>query len=560
MPAPGRLVAEEYLETLAAHGIDHLFVNPGTDFAPIVEALARIKGSNRAVPRFTVVPHENAAVAMAHGYTMVTGRPQAVMLHTNVGTANAINMLINVARDRTPMLLTSGRTPITETGAAGARSAHIHWAQEMFDQAGMLREIVKWDYELRRADQVGAVVARAVELATASPAGPVYLSLPREVLAEAAAPTPLPSPRARPAIAHPDPAAIATLAAWIAAAARPMIITCDTGRDPAEAVALGRLAERLAIPVVPYNPRYFALSGSHPMYAGPSPRPLLDDADLVIVLEADVPWLPSKEAPAAGARVAHIGQDPLFARYPMRSFTSDLTIAAGLVASLAALDAAVATTAAMDTRRAMLTVRHAGLRAGWQAQAVRDGQGEAITMAWFNHCLRAVVDNETLVFSEYSFRQEYCPLAHPGTLFALSPAGGLGWGLPAAMGAKLAAPEKQVIAILGDGAYMFANPTACHAVAAEHNLPLLTVLFNNERYGAVRRATLDMYSDGVAGETDGRLLADLGHGTAFERIMEAHGGHGERVERPGDLAAALRRAADRVRAGQQAVVNVICRG
>lgn len=113
-----RIVAEEYLETLAAHGIDKLFVNPGTDFAPIVEALARSRNSNRAVPDVMVVPHENAAVAMAHGYTMVTGRPQAVMLHTNVGTANAINMLINVSRDRTPMLLTSGRTPIMEKGAA----------------------------------------------------------------------------------------------------------------------------------------------------------------------------------------------------------------------------------------------------------------------------------------------------------------------------------------------------------------------------------------------------------------------------------------------------------
>ena len=153
-----RIAAEEYLEALAANGIEHLFVNPGTDFAPIVEAFARSARTNRPVPKPIVVPHENAAVGMAHGYTMITGKAQAVMLHTNVGTANSINMLIDASRDRIPMLLTSGRTPFTESGADGSRSAHIHWAQEMYDQAGMLREMVKWDYEMKRGDQAGSVV------------------------------------------------------------------------------------------------------------------------------------------------------------------------------------------------------------------------------------------------------------------------------------------------------------------------------------------------------------------------------------------------------------------
>lgn len=560
MDAPARIAAEDYLETLAANGIDHLFVNPGTDFAPIVEALARARGRNAAVPMTTLVPHENAAVGMAHGYTLVTGRPQAVMLHTNVGTANAINMLINVSRDRVPMLLTSGRTPVMESGPHGARNAHIHWAQEMFDQAGMLRELVKWDYELRRADQIGPVVARALELATSSPAGPVYLSLPREVLAEPSAGIPLAAPRAHPAAPHADPRDIATLAGWLRAAQRPMIITADAGRQPGEAAVLASFAERFGVPVVPYNPRYFCLSGTHPMYAGPSPGPLLANADLVLVLESDVPWLPSKEGPAAGARVVQIGEDPFYARYPMRSFPCDLSIRAGLAGVLAAVMTELPPDGTMEARRTTLTAQHKALRESWRAEAERDGASGEITMAWFNHCLRHVVDDDAIVVSEYSFRQEFCPLSRPGSLFALSPAGGLGWGLPAALGAKLAAPERLVVAVLGDGAYMFANPTACHAVATERGLPVLTVLFNNERYGAVRRATLEMYRHAAAGQTDGRLLADLGHGTAFERIMDAHGGYGERVERAGDLTGALVRAAERVRAGQQAVVNVLCRG
>ena len=105
------------------------------------------------MPRPILVPHENLAVAMAHGAYAMTGRPQAVMVHVNVGTGNTINNLINLSRDRVPLILAAGRTPITEKGAFGSRSRQIHWGQEMFDQAGMLREIVKWDYELRTPGQ-----------------------------------------------------------------------------------------------------------------------------------------------------------------------------------------------------------------------------------------------------------------------------------------------------------------------------------------------------------------------------------------------------------------------
>ncbi|HME20264.1 MAG TPA: thiamine pyrophosphate-requiring protein [Acetobacteraceae bacterium] len=556
-----RIAAEDYLDALAAHDIEHLFCNPGTDFAPIVEAFARAARTNRKVPRPMVVPHENAALSMAHGYTMVTGKPQAVMLHTNVGTANAINMLIDASRDRIPVLLTSGRTPFTESGAAGSRSAYIHWAQEMFDQAGMLREMVKWDYEMKRGDQAASVVDRALELAMASPKGPVYLSLPREVLGEVVA-TPAESHRARragPRAPVPSAQDIEQLAGWIATARAPVVITGLLGQDPRDAVVLSRLAERWALPVIPHNTRYFAISANHSMFQGSTPRPLLDSADLVIVIEADVPWMPSKEQPPAGARIVQIGEDPLYARYPMRGFPSDLTLAASALSVLEALEQALAgrSGAHVEQRRARLVARSAELHAQWRDEAEQAGRSDKNTLTWLNHCLREVVDHNTIVISEYSFRQEYCPLETPGSLFAVSAAGGLGWGFGASLGAKLAAPQRQVLSVLGDGAYMFANPTACHYVAQMQNLPVLTVIYNNALYGAVRRATLDMFSDGVAAQGDGRLLADL-PAPNFEKIIAAHDGHGERVERPADLPAALRRAAAAVRDGQQALVNVIC--
>jgi acetolactate synthase-1/2/3 large subunit len=557
-----RIAAEYYLEALAEHGIEYMFANPGTDFAPIVEAFARIAQTNRKVPRPMVVPHENAAVSMAHAYTAATGRPQAVMLHTNVGTANAINMLINASRDRIPMLLTSGRTPFTEWGAEGSRSAHIHWSQEMFDQAGMLREMVKWDYEMKRGDQAALAVDRALEIATTSPQGPVYLSLPREVLGEtlSAPAESAAARRARPLPPAARAADVEQLAGWIAAARKPLIITGGLGRDPRDAVVLARLAERYALPVIPYMTRYFAIGGEHPMYFGTFPGPMLKHADLVIVFETDVPWLPSKEAPPAEARIVQIGEDPLYARLPMRSFPADLTITATCLSVLEGLETALAGRALphLEARRNKLAEEARALRGRWAAEVETAGQQASITLPWLNHCLRAVIDADTKVVSEYSFAQEYCPLTSPGSLYAVSLAGGLGWGLGAGLGLKLAHPESLVVNVLGDGAYMFANPTACHAAGQMHGLPTLTVVYNNALYNAVRRATLDMYAHGVAAAADGRLMAELPT-PAFERIMDAHGGHGERVERPADLPAALERAAAAVRSGRQAVLNVVCR-
>jgi acetolactate synthase-1/2/3 large subunit len=356
------------------------------------------------------------------------------------------------------------------------------------------------------------------------------------------------------------PSDIELLGEWLAASKRPMIVTDTLGKDPRDSVVLARLAERYALPVIPYQTRYFALSSDHPMFQGSAPGPLLADADLVIVLEADVPWLPSKESPPPTARIVQIGEDPLYKRLPMRGFPSDLTITATCLSVLEALEKALATRTMphVEGRDIRLRERSRRLHDTWRSEVERAGSDESITLPWLNHCLGAVIDSETKVISEYSFRQEHCPLHVPGSLFALSTAGGLGWGFPASLGVKLACPESLVVSVLGDGAYMFANPTACHYTAQMQNLPVLTIIYNNALYGAVRSATLDMYGHGVAAEADGRLLADLPT-PAFEKIVAAHDGYGERVEKPADLPAALQRAATAVRGGQQALVNVICR-
>jgi acetolactate synthase-1/2/3 large subunit len=177
-------VADAYLALLSDRGVDCLFANAGTDFAPLIEALSKAEANGTKVPRPVTAPHENVAVAMALGYYLKTGRPQAVMVHVNVGTANAVCGLMNAWRGNLPILMTAGRTPYSEEGdLMGKRSGEIHWPQEMRDQGSMLREFVKWDYELPNAEVLETAVDRALNLTMSEPRGPVYLTLPREVLA-----------------------------------------------------------------------------------------------------------------------------------------------------------------------------------------------------------------------------------------------------------------------------------------------------------------------------------------------------------------------------------------
>ena len=557
--------AEALLLVLAERGVDYLFGNAGTDFPPLIEALAKAAGAPSRAPVPIAVPHENLAVAMAHGFYLVSGRPQAVMLHVNVGTANAICGLLNAARENVPMLVAAGRTPIAEDGAFGARSVFIHWGQEMFDQAGMVREIVKWDYELRTPDQVEAVVDRALSIAMSPPRGPVYLTLPREVLAAGAGAFSYAAPGQRAAAASPAPdvAALAQAADWLAAAERPLIVTASFGQEAWAVPRLAQLAERFALPVVGYRPRYVFLPSAHPMHMGYEPGALLAEADVVVALDCDVPWIPKLHPVNSDAKVIHIGADPLFARYPMRSFRADLAITASSATTLAALEAALAEAAAekrdaIEARRARLAQHRAALDEAKRRLSQSAARAAAITPALVADCLNEHINPSDIIVTETNLPLALIDFHEPGGHFGVSPAGGLGWGLGAALGAKLAAPERRVIAVVGDGSYMFGNPTPAHLVAAAMGLPTLTVILNNRMWAAVRRATLSLYPEGAAAKANRAPLTYLEPAPEYQRVVEASGGYGEKVERAEDLPAALERALAAVEGeGRQAVLNVL---
>ncbi len=556
-------VAEAYLALLAERGVEYLFANAGTDFAPIVEAYAKAAHSGLPAPKPLIATHENVAISMAHGYAIASGKVPAVMVHVSVGTANALCGVFNAAREYVPILFTAGRSPLTEEGVFGARDTYIHWAQEMFDQAGMLREIVKWDYELRNGTQLETVIDRALSLATSAPQGPVYLSLPREVLAEKLGGFSYDSPSRRVAVSSPgaDDAALEEAATILATAKRPVIITASTGRDPGAVTTLGDFAHRFAIPVVEHRQRHLSLSSEHPCHLGYDPNPFVKEADAILVLEMDVPWVPSRVQPPADCRVIHLGADPLFARYPIRGFPCDVAIAGLPRLVLPKLGAAMTVSdGIVAERRQALAERRNAQRVGWKKLREDMATQTPIHPSWVSHCLSEARDKSSILVNEYTLLNEHCPSTEPGGYYGSSPAAGLGWGAGAALGVKLAKPERQVISILGDGSYIFSNPVAVHHASTMHKLPVLTIVINNAMWGAVRRATLGMYPDGEAARSNNPPFIDLDDLPAFEAICEASGGYGERVEDPAALPGAMKRALKAVDGGKQALLNVISRG
>ncbi|MEZ5826372.1 MAG: thiamine pyrophosphate-requiring protein [Geminicoccaceae bacterium] len=540
------LVGERVLARLRARGVDWLFANAGTDHAPLIEGLSRAPATGLDLPEAMVVAHEHVAVAMAHGAWLATGRPQAVLVHVNVGLANALMGIINAARDNVPMVILSGRTPITETARHGHRQLPIHWGQEMRDQGAMLREVVKWDYELRYGDEVDVTIDRAMAIAMSEPRGPVYLSLPREVLAEETGRSADPSPIQQPARPfRPDHASIEEVADLLAAAENPVLIAARSADAPG-AEALAELAEKAALPVVEFWPSRLSLGTGHPMHGGFDPAPWLEKADLVLVLDAMVPWLPWMHEVKKGAKIVQIGADPLFSPMPIRGFPAHIALAGETSSTLSAIARAVGERT--DGKR-LAKRRKAVADAGKQrekdiAGRIREGARAPMTQAWASHCIgEAVRDIKgAAIVSELACQPENMHLAGPGSYFSHSLAGGLGWGVPAALGLKLADPDRLVIAATGDGSWLFANPLVCHQIAAAQNLPIVTILFNNGVWNAVRKTTGMMYPAGAALKANRTPLTSLAPHPDYVAVAKASGAWARRVEDGNDLPKILEKA------------------
>ena len=550
--------ADAVLRSLKANGIDYLLVNAGSDFAPIIESYARNDDAD-AFPKPIVVTHETVAVGMAHGYYLATGKPQAVMVHVNVGLANAVMGLINAHSDNAPIIMLSGRTPLTEHDRLGARQSAVQFGQEMFDQTALVREVTKFNYELRYAEQAANLVTRAYAIAMHEPRGPVYLSLPREPLAELLPKAP---PAARPVqqpvtTSHPDQAAIQRAAALIANAKAPLMIVQRGDTAGRVGAAAARMAAHHAIKLVEVQAIQNVIATNHPMLMLENINAHLPGADLVLVVDAPVPWIPNKVQPDPEATIIHVGPDPLFQNLPIRSFRCDLAITGATAVTMETL------AQALDDIEPETGDRYDRLEALHQATYqkqradARSGNKMNPTPAWVAQCVSDILDEEMVVVCERGPRAIHMELQGPNQLFSHAFSGGLGWGLPAAIGVALANPDRLTIAIIGDGSHIFANPVACHQVMEAYDLPVLTIVMNNKRWNAVHVTAAAVYPDGAAAQQKLVEMADLSTSPDFVKIAAANRAYAERVEHGADLPAALQRALQAIKVEKrQALIEV----
>jgi len=557
-------VGQAYLEILRARGIKYLFGNSGTDFGPIIDGLAKFGAENKTHPMPITVPHEFVAVSMAQGYAMITGEPQVVMVHVIVGTGNASAAVMNASRLNVPMIFSAGRTPLTEEGLRGSRSNFIHWGQESFDQGSLLREFTRWDYELRNGDQVEAVVDRALEMALGNPQGPVYLTLPREVLAQKMESITIhPFRKNKEEALRPSAETITRTAEVLRGAVNPLIITGRLGSDPAAVSAMISFAEALAAPVVTPASPFVSFPNTHDFHLGVNSAPYVKEADAIVVVESDVPWYPFQGKPPENGKVIQIARDPNYSGIPIRSFPKDISIGGDpkLALELLAHELRLQprNEKLLSERADRIRSLHRQYRERLKQKAEKASHDRPIDIAWLSYCVDQVRDSETIIVNDHGVSQEYLSLSEPASYFGGSPAGGLGWGIGGSLGIKLARPDKTVIASCGDGTYMFNNPTACHFVSQAYDLPMLTIVCNNAIWHSSKAATQQVLPDGWAASTGKFPLCELSPSPRYEMIVAAHGGYGERVDDPQQLLPALKRALKTVKEERrQAVLNVIC--
>jgi acetolactate synthase-1/2/3 large subunit len=502
------------IEALGEAGVSFIFANFGSDHPAIIESLAEARATGRPAPSLVTCPNEMVALSAAHGYAQATGRAQAVLVHVECGTQSLAGALHNAAKGRIPVLIFAGASPFTQEGELrGSRNEFIHWIQDVFDQRGLVRGYVKYDNEIRTGRNIKQMVFRAMQFARSDPKGPVYLMAAREVLEEEVPPV-----RVDPANWPPlapcalPPSGVEAMVEDLLMAHRPLVVTSYLGRNAQAVEELVRLCRRLAVGVLESAPNYVNFPTDDPLYQGNQwnearQNPALDEADLALVIDSDVPWIPTINRPRREALVYQIDVDPLKEQTPLwqiparRVFRADAATALRQINEC--LDAVAINRETVETRRA----HYARLSEARRQELLRAeaADSEVITPEYLTACVRQQIDQDTIVLNEgitnYQTIIDHLGATRPGQMFT-SGGGSLGWNGGAAIGVKLACPRRTVVCLTGDGSYMFSVPSSVHWMARRYQTPFLTVIYNNRGWKAPKLSTLAVHPDGYASRTE----------------------------------------------------------
>jgi benzoylformate decarboxylase len=525
-------VAAVLMEIFKSSGVRYLFGNPGTTELPFLDALPD------SSLEYILGLQEATAVAAADGYAQASGQAGLVNVHVAPGLANSLSILHNAARAKSPVVVTAGQQDTRFL---------MHEPILAADLARMAEQFTKWSHEVRRPEDAPVALRRALKVALTPPTGPVFLSMPMDLMGPAVDDTgAAPPPFA--AKSRPEPAAILHAAGLLAGASNPIIIAGDGVARAGAMAELIALAELLGARVHG-EPVYRRTSfpGSHALWRGglfPSPagvRRALEECDALLIVGANVfTWFLHTEGTPfpRGLRVVQIDDDPWEIG---RSYPVTLGIAADPKAALAELTGVLRgklterDKAAAASRMEKIGAARGEMVKRVNAAARSEAERVPIGQAHLMHTLASLLPDDAIVVDESAtslpFVLRYLPFVTPGSFFG-SKTGTLGWGMGAAIGVQLGSPGRKVVATIGDGSVMYA-PQALWT-AAHYRLPITYVVPNNSSYAILKSGMLSLdLASAKRGIYPGMDL--VSPEIDYAGLGRSLGVRAERVEKPGEL-------------------------
>jgi len=547
--------SEIFVELLNANGVDCIFYNPGFDVVPLLSAIARYKAAGKPAPATIMCLDEFSAMNAAHGNYMISGRPQVVLVHAELGTQQVGGAIQQAWWGRIPLILCAANMVSPE---------RLNWKEEPYDPGAMVRNCVKWDHQVGRNESFYEALNQAFQVADSDPKGPVYLCYPVDTLLKKVEIQTI-KPAAKRTMPEPNPAILNSAADLLLRAENPLVMTSYSGRDPRTVASLIALAETVGARVVTSSVR-MNFPSDHPLCANLEPtdgmqsKPYFLSSDILLVIDYDIPYAYPPSLPNPGTKIIHVDIDFVKQGTPLWNRRADIPIKADSAKVIPALTHMVRTKITAEQsqriheRSRKIQDENLKVREGYLALGKSAGDKKPISPEWLAYCINQVIDEDTIVVNQTIMPSasvaRQISRTRPGTLVACA-GGTIGWALGAALGAKVAAPDKLVVSLMGDGAFVYGGPTATLWPAANYKVPFLSVIFNNQAYGAIKMLFQGAWKEGIK---DSLILPSPDYATT----AQACGAYGRKVEDPQVVLPALEEAIAQVRRGKAAVLDVRC--
>ncbi|KAI1373388.1 acetolactate synthase [Hypoxylon crocopeplum] len=518
------------------------------------------------------------AMSMADGYARLTGKPQCVIVHVDVGTQGLGAAVHNASTGRAPVLVFAGLSPFTLEGEMrGSRTEYIHWIQDIPDQKQIIGQYCRYAAEIKTGKNIKQMVNRALQFATSQPRGPVYLVGAREVMEEEITPYSLDQDVWKPVeLGGLPPKAPKEIAEALLGAEKPLLITGYSGRNPKIPDALVELANSVkGLRVLDAGGCDMCFPVSHPAWLGLryGAEPAIEEADVIVVLDCDVPWIPTQCKPKKDAKIFHIDVDPLKQLMPLfyvsaqHRYLSDTLVSVEQITSEANNKASTLDAAVVSKKWDALQESYKERLAAIASKAVPAEDGSFGT-GYLSKTLRALCPQDTIwaieAVTNSLFVHDNIQPELPRSWINCG-GGGLGWSGGGALGIKLATDAenggkgKFVVQIVGDGTFLFSVPGSVYWIAKRYNIPVLTIVLNNKGWNAPRRSMLLVHPDGMGSKaTNEEINISFDPVPDYAGIAKAAAGgdlFAAKVDKAEDLERTIKEAIKAVEGGQSAVLD-----